>query len=211
MADPSPTHLEHPVEPGQLNEANHVTPDPIPKDINRGSMIQDVPRIGSYGLVATKHFEEGEMILAAPAGLARLQGIFPHQLDGRSEFYGAPQVRIDAMHTVAAAMDAYENGWGLKTSDRPFPPCIPVAEAVALLKKPPNEKIEEFISIMRTTQFEPFGNSSDRNDGPKWEESTEVMAWQALRFLDGALVAEDASPRHLMYSHFTSYVSTPLS
>lgn len=219
MADPSSTNPEAPVDPGQLNDANHVAPECVPKDINHGAMIQDVPRIGSFGLVATRHFGAGEMIMAAPAGLCRLQGIFPHQLNGLFDFKGPRQVLINAIHTVASTMDAYENGWGFRRTIRPITHCIPLTEVMSLLNESPSEKVETLNGIMRTTRMNYAGNGSHRNDTDgatnnsadlEAEPSTEVRALQALRFLDGALVAEDASVRHLVYTHFTSYVSRHL-
>lgn len=219
MADPSPTHPEAPVEPGQLNEANHVAPECVPKDINHGAMIQDVPRVGSFGIVATKHFGENEMIVAAPAGLCRLKGISPHHLNGLYDFKGSRQVLIDAIHSVASAMDAYENGWGFIGTSRPITHCIPLMEVMSLLKESPSENVETLNGIMRTTRIDHVSNGSHTNDAdgttnnlsePAEEPSTEARALQVLRFLDGALVAEDASVRHLVYTHFTSYVSRHL-
>lgn len=218
MADPSPTHPETPVEPGQLNDGNHNAPSSAPDDINRGAVIQHVSRIGGSGLVATKHFDEGEMITMAQGSICRLNGIFPHELDDRYDFKGSPQIRIDAIHTVAAAMYAYENGWGFRSSNRPFPPCIPVTTVMSLLNESPTKNVKKLVTILQNH----LGNApepSDHNDtegttnnsaDPAWGQSTEARALQVLRFMDGALVAQDLSPRHLVYTHFTSYVSRHL-
>lgn len=216
MAHPSATGPDAVIEHDRLDSPVDPGSRISPQEFLHGAMLEHVPGIGETGLVATKDFAENDTILCAPAGICRTRGILARQLRGLCDFQDSPQHRIDAVHAIAATMQQYEQGSSWRRSLRPFNPCMSITYVMSLLADSPSPDVKRLIDELRDTSSTDAVNSFDLSDmagldnypkDPGWDQSSEASALRVLRFLDGAFVAEDVGEHHLVYTHFTAYVS----
>lgn len=215
MADPPPAYQATTVEPGQLDHPTHLDSRVPFEDTMQDARLDHVSRIGEAGLVATGRFAENDTILIAPAALCRTREISLGELRGQYEFT-CSQHRVDAVHAMAAVMQVYENGPFQRTSGRAFSPCMSISYMMSLLTDSPSPDVKQLIDEFQTTYLadaedglednSTVGHDTSTTD-PGYEHSLEACAMRALRFLDGALVAEDLDICHLVYANFTAYVS----
>ncbi|ETN39608.1 uncharacterized protein HMPREF1541_05834 [Cyphellophora europaea CBS 101466] len=220
-ADPTdvPATTEH--VPGGIFPENYEEYVKIRPSSSRPTLLDRFSCKYDMGLFAEKSFDEvGELIVSLPAGIC---DIFPaglHDFRG-PEIYTMGKIPAQhltsMMHLLAATYRTYERLAPATHQDRPFDPCFTPGYAMALLKGKPTEEVQLAVDKLNQMHLATEGDPSatdgrvdhagSHNDlfpcGPDRLED----AMRALRFLDGAFVAEDVTDAHIGYSHLTSYIN----
>lgn len=193
--------------------------------------LRSTPEKSGSGLFAVRSFATGDTILSTRAGLCRTPDVLPYQLRGRVPYNGDEQHIVNAILSIAATMKAYEQKAAKVHSDRPLlPPCVSIAsKIIPCLGQSPSLQVELVINLLQYLYLDPAHgaaqliNTTDAyiNNGAhntlepdhvshthqSEAESIESVQTRVLRFLDGALVAEDVGEYHLVYSHITAYLN----
>jgi hypothetical protein len=168
------------------------------------------------GVFTKQTFEKHEVILCSRAAVAMAPGILLPHARGRQTYNGAVERIIDCYHIIEAVMRTYERTASRQHSLRPFEPCRLESEVTSVLREAHSNQVDLERQILahlwppltddvsRASQAQDNTGSQHLDD---LQDTYETAAARVLRFLDGAIVAEDIGEHFFVYSHLTSYLN----